>query len=74
MCQCQFSFLLDKKKKSTEFLFYPTSSPHKKTWKICKFSFACGKNLEGLMVYLVSYFANSIRRKLSTNGGISSFN
>ena len=33
MCQCQFSFLLDKKKKSTEFLFYPTSSPHKKPGK-----------------------------------------
>ena len=71
MCQCQFSFLLDKKKESTEFLFYPTSSSHKKPGKCV--NFAGRKNLEGLMAYLASYFANSIRRKLSTNGGISSF-
>ena len=27
ICESQFSFLLDKKKKSTETLFFPTSSP-----------------------------------------------
>ena len=37
MCQCQFSFLLDKKKKSTEFLFYLTSSPHKKPGEYVNF-------------------------------------
>ena len=60
----QFSFLLDNKNK----IIWNSQ----KTWKICKFWFACSKNLQGLLVYLVSYFANSIRRKFSTNGGISS--
>ena len=59
----QFSFLLDKKKINWN---------SQKTWKICKFWFACRKNLKGLLAYLISYFANSIRRKFSTNGGISS--
>ena len=43
MCQCQFSFLLDKKK-STEFLFYPTSSPHKKPGKYVSFDLPAGKS------------------------------
>ena len=44
MCQCQFSFLVDKKKKSTEFLFYPTSSPHKKPGKYVNFDSPAGKS------------------------------
>ena len=44
MCQCQFSFLLDKKKKSTEFLFYLTSSPHKKLGEYVNFDLPAGKS------------------------------
>ena len=47
MCQCQFSFLQDKKKKSTEFLFYPTSSPHKKSGKYVNFDSPAEKILKG---------------------------
>ena len=47
MYQCQFSFLRDKKKKSTEFLFYPTSSPHKKPGKYVNFHSSAGKILKG---------------------------
>ena len=47
MCQCQFSFLRDKKKKSPEFLFYPTSSPHKKPGKYVHFDSPAGKILKG---------------------------
>ena len=54
----KFSFLLDKNKNHMKLT--------------CKFWFVCRKNLKGLLAYLISYFANSIRRKFSTNGGISS--
>ena len=47
MCQCQFSFLQDKKEKSTEFLFYPTSSPHKKSGKYVNFDSPAGKIWKG---------------------------
>ena len=47
MCQCQFSYLLDKKKKSTEFLFYPTSSLHRKPEKYVNFDALTGKMLKG---------------------------
>ena len=60
----QFSFLLDIRKK------IDWNSP--KTWKICKCWFACRKNIKGLLLYRVSYFANSIWRKFSANGDISS--
>ena len=47
MCQCQFFFLLDKKKKSNEFLFYPTSFPHKNPKKYVNFDSLVGKILKG---------------------------
>ena len=59
----QFSILLDKKKINWN---------SQNTWKICKFLFSGWKRLEGLLAYLVSYFANSMWRKFSVNGGISS--
>ena len=60
----QFSFLAGKKK--------TINWNSQKTWKICKFWFTCRKNLKELLAYLVSHFANSIRRKFSMTGGISS--
>ena len=65
-------FMRQEKKNQLNFYFIPLV-PLTKNLENIKFSFVCRTNLEGLMAYVVSYFGNSIQRKLSMNGGISSF-